>query len=209
MGLVDGPGIRVVIFMQGCPLRCLFCHNPDTWKKNENYLTTSKEIVDTVRKYRSYIEDNGGITLSGGEPLYQSEFTLDILKMCKKAGIHTCLDTSGVGYDKKYLEDILKYTDLIILDIKAIDEDNYKKMTGKSMEEFNYFLNKVQKLQKKLWLRQVIVPTINDDIDYIKRLKKYISKIRNVEKVELLPYHTMGVDKYKKLNLKYRLDNIE
>ena len=209
MGLVDGPGIRVVIFIQGCPLRCLFCHNPDTWKKNENYLTTSKEIVDTVRKYRSYIEDNGGITLSGGEPLYQSEFTLDILKMCKKAGIHTCLDTSGVGYDKKYLEDILKYTDLIILDIKAIDEDNYKKMTGKSMEEFNYFLNKVQKLQKKLWLRQVIVPTINDDIDYIKRLKKYISKIRNVEKVELLPYHTMGVDKYKKLNLKYRLDNIE
>ena len=209
MGLVDGPGIRVVIFMQGCPLRCLFCHNPDTWKKNENYLTTSKEIVDTVRKYRSYIEDNGGITLSGGEPLYQSEFTLDILKMCKKAGIHTCLDTSGVGYDKKYLEDILKYTDLIILDIKAIDEDNYKKMTGKSMEEFNYFLNKVQKLQKKLWLRQVIVPTINDDIDYIKRLKKYISKIRNVEKVELLPYHTMGVDKYKKLNIKYRLDNIE
>lgn len=209
MGLVDGPGIRVVIFMQGCPLRCLFCHNPDTWKKSENYLTTSKEIVDTVRKYRSYIEDNGGITLSGGEPLYQSEFTLDILKMCKKAGIHTCLDTSGVGYDKKYLEDILKYTDLIILDIKAIDEDNYKKMTGKSMEEFNYFLNKLQKLQKKLWLRQVIVPTINDDIDYIKRLKKYISKIRNVEKVELLPYHTMGVDKYKKLNLKYRLDNIE
>lgn len=209
MGLVDGPGIRVVIFMQGCPLRCLFCHNPDTWEKGQNYLTTSKEIVDTVRKYRSYIEENGGITLSGGEPLYQSEFTLDILKMCKKAGIHTCLDTSGVGYDKKHLEDILKYTDLIILDIKAIDEDNYSKMTGKSMEEFNYFLTKVQKLQKKLWLRQVIVPTINDNVEYIKRLKKYISKIQNVEKVELLPYHTMGVDKYKKLNLKYRLDNIE
>lgn len=209
MGLVDGPGIRIVIFMQGCPLRCLFCHNPDTWKKDENYLTTSKEIVDTVRKYRGYIEENGGITLSGGEPLYQSEFTLDILKMCKKCGIHTCIDTSGVGYDKKFLEDILKYTDLIILDIKAIDENNYKKMTGKSMEEFNYFLTQAQKLQKKLWLRQVIVPTINDNVEYIKRLKKYISKIQNVEKVELLPYHTMGVDKYKKLNLKYRLDNIE
>lgn len=209
MGLVDGPGIRIVIFMQGCPLRCLFCHNPDTWKKDENYLTTSKEIVDTVRKYRGYIEENGGITLSGGEPLYQSEFTLDILKMCKKFGIHTCIDTSGVGYDKKFLEDILKYTDLIILDIKAIDENNYKKMTGKSMEEFNYFLIQAQKLQKKLWLRQVIVPTINDNVEYIKRLKKYISKIQNVEKVELLPYHTMGVDKYKKLNLKYRLDNIE
>ena len=199
MGLVDGPGIRVVIFMQGCPLRCLFCHNPDTWNKNENYLTTSKEVVDTVRKYRSYIEDNGGITLSGGEPLYQSAFTLDILKMSKKAGINTCLDTSGVGYDKDLLDDILKYTDLVILDIKSIYEDGYLKMTGKTMDEFNHFLKKVQQMNKKLWLRQVIVPNINDNIDYIK----------NIEKVELLPYHTMGKEKYKKLNLKYRLENTD
>ncbi len=209
MGLLDGPGIRIVVFMQGCPLRCLFCHNPDTWEKEKNYLTTSKEIVDTVRKYRSYIEDNGGITLSGGEPLYQSEFTLDILKKCKKAFIHTCLDTSGVGYDKKYLDDILKYTDLIILDIKAIDPNNYKKITGKDMEDFNYFLKRVEKMQKKLWLRQVIVPTINDNQDYVKKLKKYISKIKNVEKVELLPYHTMGIKKYESLNIKYRLSNVE
>lgn len=209
MGLLDGPGIRIVVFMQGCPLRCLFCHNPDTWEKEKNYLTTSKEIVDTVRKYRSYIEDNGGITLSGGEPLYQSEFTLDILKKCKKASIHTCLDTSGVGYDKNYLDDILKYTDLIILDIKAIDPNNYKKITGKDMEDFNYFLKKVEKMQKKLWLRQVIVPTINDNQDYVKKLKKYISKIKNVEKVELLPYHTMGIKKYESLNIKYRLSNVE
>ena len=208
MGLVDGPGIRVVIFMQGCPLRCLFCHNPDTWNKNENYLTTTKEVVDTVRKYRSYFEDNGGITLSGGEPLYQSEFTLDILKTCKKAGIHTCLDTSGTGYEKKILEEILKYTDLVILDIKAIEEDAYYKMTGKSMAEFNCFLDLVQEMDKKLWLRQVIVPSINDNVQYIQNLKKYISKIKNVEKIELLPYHKMGIEKYNKLNLKYRLDKI-
>lgn len=207
MGLVDGPGIRVVIFMQGCPLRCFFCHNPDTWNKNENYLTTSKEVVDTVRKYRSYIEENGGITLSGGEPLYQSAFTLDILKKSKKSGINTCLDTSGVGYDKNLLDDILKYTDLVILDIKSIYEDKYLKMTGKNMDEFNYFLKKVQDMDKKLWLRQVIVPDINDNIDYINDLKKYISKIKNVEKIELLPYHTMGKEKYKKLNLKYRLED--
>lgn len=207
MGLVDGPGIRVVIFMQGCPLRCLFCHNPDTWNKNENYLTTSKEVVDTVRKYRNYIEENGGITLSGGEPLYQSAFTLDILKTCKKAGINTCLDTSGVGYDKDLLDDILKYTDLVILDIKSIYEDDYLKMTGKNIDEFNYFLKRLQDMNKKLWLRQVIVPNINDNINYIKDLKKYVSKIKNVEKVELLPYHTMGKEKYEKLNLKYRLED--
>ena len=122
MGLVDGPGIRVVVFLQGCPLRCVFCHNPDTWEKGKNFLTTSDDVVNTVRKYRSYIEENGGITLSGGEPLFQSEFTLDILKKCKKAGIHTVLDTSGTGYDKELLEEILEYTDLVILDIKAINK---------------------------------------------------------------------------------------
>lgn len=209
MGLVDGPGIRVIIFMQGCPLRCLFCHNPDTWEKGNNHLTTSDEIVNTVRKYRSYIEDNGGITLSGGEPLFQSEFTLDILKKCKKAGIHTCLDTSGTGYNKKILKEILKYTDLVMLDIKAIESDAYKKITGKSIGEFNYFLDQVQNLNKELWLRQVIVPNINDNIDYINKLAKYIKNIKNVSKVELLPYHTLGVEKYQKLGIKYRLNNID
>lgn len=209
MGLVDGPGIRVVVFMQGCPLRCLFCHNPDTWEKGKNFLTTSDDVVNTVRKYRSYIEDNGGITLSGGEPLFQSEFTLDILKKCKKAGIHTALDTSGTGYDKSLLEEILKYTDLVILDIKAINKVSYKKITGYDIDDFNYFVDILNKLNKKVWLRQVIIPTINDTEKYIKDLKKYIKKIKNVERLDLLPYHTMGVSKYKKLNIKYRLDGIE
>ncbi len=209
MGLVDGPGIRVVVFLQGCPLRCLFCHNPDTWEKGKNFLTTSDDVVNTVRKYRSYIEDNGGITLSGGEPLFQSEFTLDILKKCKKAGIHTALDTSGTGYDKGLLEEILKYTDLVILDIKAINKTNYKKITGYDIDDFNYFVDILNKLNKKVWLRQVIIPTINDNEKYIKDLKKYMKKIKNVERIDLLPYHTMGVSKYKKLNIKYRLDGIE
>ena len=206
LGLADGPGVRIVVFMQGCPLRCLFCHNPDTWEKNINHLVESDEIVNTVRKYRNFIEASGGITLSGGEPLYQSEFTLDILKKCKKAGFHTALDTSGNGYNKELLDEILKYTDLILLDIKALTNSKYKKMTGKPIDEFNYFLDKIQKLNKKIWIRQVIVPNINDTEDYILKLKKYLSKIKNIERIDLLPYHNMGLDKYKKLNMKYRLE---
>ena len=206
MGLADGPGLRIVVFMQGCPLRCLFCHNPDTWERENNLFTTSDEIVNTVRKYRNFIEQNGGVTLSGGEPLFQSEFTLDILKKCKKSGFHTALDTSGTGYNSELLDEILKYTDLVLLDIKAFTNSSYKKMTGNDMAEFNYFLDKIQKKNKKIWIRQVIVPGINDTKDYILKLKKYLSKIKNIERIDLLPYHNMGLDKYKKLNLKYRLD---
>ena len=208
MGLVDGPGIRVVVFMQGCFLRCLFRHNPETWQKTSEMVLTSKEVVDEVRKYRPYIEKDGGVTFSGGEPLFQSEFLLESLKLCKKAGIHTCIDTSGTGYDKKYLEEILKYTDLVILDIKAIDDNKYKEMTGMSIDEFNYFYETLNKQNKKVWLRQVIVPTINDSEEYILKLKEYIKKINNVEKVELLPYHTMGIEKYEKLGIEYRLKEI-
>lgn len=208
MGLVDGPNIRVVVFMQGCPLRCLFCHNPETWKSGINKKTTSKEIVDEVRKYRPYIEMGGGVTFSGGEPLFQSEFLLDMLKLCKKAGIHTCIDTSGTGYDKKIIKDILKYTDLVILDIKAIEEDSYLKITGKDINDFNYFKDLLKENNNKIWLRQVIVPGINDNEEYILKLKQYIKQFENVEKIELLPYHTLGIEKYDKLKLKYRLDGI-
>lgn len=209
MGLVDGPNIRIVIFMQGCSLRCSFCHNPDTWRVRINKKISSKEIVDIVRKYRPYIELGGGVTFSGGEPLLQSEFLLDMLKLCKKAGIHTCIDTSGTGYDINYLDQILKYTDLVILDIKSIDEKNYKKITGKSMDMFNLFTEKLIKNNNKIWLRQVIIPTINDTEEYILNLKEYIKKFNNVEKIELLPYHNMGVEKYNKLKIKYKLDGID
>ena len=204
LGLVDGEGIRVVVFMQGCPLRCLFCHNPDTWFEGKDK-KTSKEIVDVVRKYRPFIEDGGGVTFSGGEPLYQSEFLLDMLKLCKKAGINTCIDTSGTGYTKELLDDILKYTDLVILDIKAMENSSYKKITGKPITEFEYFKEKLNNTNVKVWLRQVIVPGINDTEEYILQLKEYIKTFNNVKRVELLPYHTMGVNKYEKLGIEYRL----
>ncbi len=209
MGLVDGPNIRIVVFMQGCSLRCSFCHNPDTWEKNKNKKVTSKDIVDVIRKYRPYIELGGGVTFSGGEPLVQSQFLLEMLKLCKKAGIHTCIDTSGTGYDLNIIDDILKYTDLVILDIKAIDDTNYKKITGQNMNMFNTFIEKLKSHNNKLWLRQVIIPTINDNEEYILKLKEYIKQFNNVEKVELLPYHTMGYEKYKKLKIKYKLEGIE
>ena len=205
MGLVDGPGIRVVVFMQGCPLRCLFCHNPETWNKKSDNKMTSKQIVDEVRKYRPYIEKDGGVTFSGGEPLLQTEYLLEMLKLCKNAGLHTCIDTSGTGYSKEYLDEVLKYTDLVILDIKAIDDASYKGITGKEIDDFNYFVERLNKNNNKIWLRQVIVPGINDNEEYILKLKKYIKKFKNIEKIELLPYHSMGIEKYKKLNLKYRL----
>ena len=148
------------------------------------------------------------MTFSGGEPLFQSEFLLEMLEMCKKAAISTCIDTSGTGYDKKLLSDILKYTDLVLLDIKGIDKTGYKKMTGKDIDEFEYFKNILNESNKKVWIRQVIVPGINDTEEYILGLKEYIKDIKNIENIELLPYHTMGVSKYKKMNIKYRLDGV-
>ena len=209
LGTVDGPGLRFVVFLQGCNLRCKCCHNPDTWESASNLKLDANEVVNEIRKYRPYIEIGGGVTFSGGEPLLQSEFLLEMLKLCKKAGIHTCIDTSGTGYSRKYLDDILKYTDLVILDIKAIKENKYKKITKRNMDMFNYFIECLKKSGNKLWIRQVIIPGINDTEEYIKELKEYIKQFDNVEKVELLPYHTLGIEKYKKLNIKYELSNVE
>lgn len=202
MGLVDGPGIRFVVFLKGCKLRCLFCHNPETWTMKDALKITSEELLKKILKYKNYYVD-GGVTFSGGEPLLQPEFLIDILKKCKMVNLHTALDTSGVGVGM--YEEILKYTDLVILDIKAIDNEGFKLMTNHNIDEFNKFLSVCQELNKKLWLRQVIVPGINDTEEYILKLKDFIKNIKNVEKVELLPYHLYGVDKYKKLGIDYKL----
>ena len=210
LGLVDGPGIRVVVFMQGCKLRCKFCHNPDTWFKEKNLSIEPEELVGIIRKYRPYFEDsNGGVTFSGGEPLFQSEFLKETLIICKKAGIHTCLDTSGTGYNPEDLDEIFKRTDLFLLDIKAIEPDKYEEITGSKMDEFNYFKEKLNQSSKDVWLRQVIVPGINDTKEYILKLNEYIKTFNNVKKVELLPYHTMGVKKYKELGINYPLEGVE
>lgn len=209
LGTLDGPGIRFVVFFQGCKLRCLYCHNPETWNINSGDAIeiSPQELVEKVEKYKNYYGEDGGVTFSGGEPLLQPEFLLECLRLCKEKNIHTCLDTAGFGFGE--YDEILKLTDLVILDVKAIDENEYTKITGLKMKKFYEFLEAVQKHNKKLWLRQVIVPNINDDRDHILKLKQFASTIKNVEKIELLPYKTIGVHKYKTLNLPYRLEGVE
>lgn len=198
----DGPGVRTVIFFNGCKLRCLFCHNPETWIRKEDNITV-KELYEKIIKFKPYFGDNGGVTFSGGEPLLHSEFVIELSKLLKQDNINIALDTAGVG-NSDY-EELLKYIDLVILDIKDYREEDYKKMTGLDMKKFKEFLELIQILNKKIWIRQVIVPGINDNKEYILGLKEYIKNIKNVENIELLPYHTMAIDKYKKLNIDYIL----
>ena len=202
MGLVDGPGIRFVVFMQGCHLRCLFCHNPETWKLNTGLEITSDELMKRILKYKNYFGEEGGVTFSGGEPLIQTDFLIDILKKCKKNYIHTCLDTAGFGGTNN--EEVLKYTDLVMMDIKALEPDKYFKLVGQRIEQSLEFLNLCRRLKKRLWIRQVIIPGINDNEDYIRKLKNFL-KDYEVEKVEFLPYTTIGIPKYEQLNIPYRL----
>lgn len=207
MGLVDGPGIRYVVFMQGCFLRCAYCHNPETWDINgESEVLSPQQLTGKIKRFKNYFGEDGGVTFSGGEPLLQPQFLIECLKLCKKEGINTALDTSGVGFGD--YDEILSLVDLVILDIKAVKEDDYKKITGKKMDKFNQFLSACQRHKSRLWLRQVIVPGINDNEENIKELALYISKIENVEKVELLPYKTFGVYKYQDLKIKYRLQGV-
>lgn len=201
LGLLDGPGIRVVVFMNGCPLRCKFCHNPEMWKMGENNYTVD-ELVERLLRYQPYIKNNGGITFSGGEPLLQSKYLLEVCKKLKEHNIHIALDTSGTGH---YDHNLLDYIDLVIYDIKAIDKDKYQDLVNYDIRESLAFLEECQKRNKDLWLRQVIVPGINDTNEYILELKEYIKNIKNVKKVELLPYHNMAISKYEKLKVPYVL----
>lgn len=211
MGLVDGPGIRVVVFMQGCTLRCLYCHNPDTWTLDGNKDAldfTPEELVNKISRFRSYFEKSGGgVTFSGGDPLKQPEFLKETLKLCKEAGIHTTLDTSGVGFGD--YEEILKYTDLVLYDVKHLTREGYKDMTGIEIDETQKFLEACKKMGTKMWIRQVVVPGKTDIEEYIRELGKFIKTLDNVEKVELLPYHLLGVNKYETLGIKYRLEGLE
>ncbi len=208
MGLVDGPGIRFVVFMQGCQLRCKYCHNPETWDINQKKnLVSPQELVDKIVRYKSYYGKDGGVTFSGGEPLLQPDFLIECLKLCKDNGIHTCLDTAGVSIGKE--EEVLKNVDLVIFDVKAVDEKDYKELTGQDISKSLKFLKLCQKLEKKMWLRQVIVPGFNDTEANVLKLKNFANKLKNIEKIELLPYKTIGVHKYKELNIPYRLEGLE
>lgn len=214
MGLVDGPGIRYVVFLQGCMLRCKYCHNPETWDENGKcQMVSAEELVNKISRYKSYFGEEGGVTFSGGEPLLQPEFLIECLKLCKEKGIHTALDTAGKSRaSESQLNEILSLVDLVILDIKAVEEEDYKELTGQDMTAFKHFVTLLNKHDNKLWLRQVIVPGINDCGVKILELKYFIAdnfKKENILKIELLPYKSIGVHKYKTLGLKYRLEGVE
>jgi pyruvate formate lyase activating enzyme len=208
MGLVDGPGIRTVIFFKGCNLRCAYCHNPDTWNFSGGTMYSPEELLKKILRYKPYFDkSNGGVTFSGGEVLLQPEFLKEILKLCKENNIHTTIDTAGYGYGD--YEEIFKYTDLVLLDIKQVDDISYKKLTGKNKQGLDDFLKACEKSGKKLWIRHVVVPGITDSKEHIEKLVAIIKSIKNVDKVELLPYHTLGVSKYSELNIDYRLKGIK
>lgn len=211
-GTVDGPGIRFVIFLKGCPLRCLYCHNPDTWTFEQATLYESDDLIKEALKYKGYWGSQGGITLTGGEPLLQFDFILELLTKFKKLGIHTALDTSGCLYNKdvqdKYLE-LIKYVDLFLLDIKHIDNQEHIKLTGKGNNNILEFAKFLSDNNKDMWIRHVLVPGITLNDEYLLKLKQFISTLKTVKKVEVLPYHTLGVNKYHNLGIPYPLEGVK
>lgn len=207
MGLVDGPGIRTVIFLQGCRLRCRYCHNPDTWELcGKGTLEPPEEIADRLMRFKPYYGADGGVTFSGGEPLLQKEFLTEVLALCKSRGIHTCLDTAGAGCGG--YREILKNTDLVLLDVKHYTPEGYKAVTGQSMDAYAEFLETVQSMEIPLWLRHVAVPGLTDGESHLAGLAEYIKGIRNVKRVELLPYHVLGVPKYHAMGIPYSLEGV-
>lgn len=209
MGTVDGPGIRFVVFLQGCPLRCKYCHNPDTWNIGEKKIQESAEdTLKKIKRYKNYFGKKGGVTVTGGEPLVQSDYVLELFKLCKQEGIHTALDTSGYIFNEK-VKEILEYTDLVLLDIKALDKEMYKDLTRVELDNTLKFLNYLQEIKKVVWIRHVVVPNITDDNKLLEETAKFLSKFDNIELVEILPYHTLGVFKYKELGIEYPLEGVE
>lgn len=213
-GAVDGPGIRFVIFLKGCNMRCKYCHNPDTWfgKYYEN--KTAEELISKALKYKTYWKKEGGITVSGGDPLLQIDFLIELFTLAKKYGINTCIDTSGEPFNdnEDYLEKLdklLNLTDLVILDLKEMNNEKHKWLTSKSNENILKFAKYLSDKNKKMWIRHVLVPTITDDENDLIELKKFVRTLNNVEKFEILPYHSFGTFKYKELNLPYQLLDIK
>ena len=213
-GTVDGPGIRFVTFLQGCPLRCKYCHNPDTWLGGGTEYS-AEDVAARILRYRNYFGDNGGATVSGGEPLLQIDFVTELFTLLKAKGVHTCVDTSGITFDKdsaesvKKHEKLLEVTDLVLLDIKHIDGDKHRELTGKDNARTLAFAKFLSEKGKKTWIRHVLVPGYTDDDEALKRLKAFIDTLQTVERVEVLPYHTMGEVKYEKLGYDYALKGVK
>lgn len=206
-GTVDGPGVRFVVFFQGCPMRCAYCHNPDTWDKNGGTLMEASEIIDRVVRNIDFYT-TGGLTATGGEPLWQMDFLIELFTLAKEHGIHTTLDTSGITFSEKNKPDfdkLMQVTDLVMLDIKHMFPEEHKKLTGHSSESVFAFADYLKALDKPVWIRHVVVPGITFDEKELTALGKYLKTLTNLKKLEILPYHSMGKVKYESLNIPYPL----
>lgn len=213
-GSVDGPGVRYIIFLQGCQMRCQFCHNPDTWKMEGENMQTSDEVLKKALRYKSYWKKQGGITVSGGEPLLQIDFMLELFQKAKAQGIHMVMDTCGNPFTREEpffskFQELMAYTDLVLLDIKHIDEQAHKELTGWSNTNIIDMAKYLAEIQKPVWIRHVLVPTKNAKDEELLRLDRFIKTLPNVERVEVLPYHTLGIYKWKELGYDYPLEGVK
>lgn len=213
-GSVDGPGIRFLIFLQGCPMRCQFCHNPDSWKTGIGEERTADELLDQAERFRAYWGDNGGITVSGGEALLQIDFLLELFEKAKQRGIGTCLDTSAQLFTRKSpffekFERLMELTDTVLLDIKHIDDEEHRKLTRHSNANILDCARYLSEIDKPVWIRHVLIPGVTDKDEYLVRLRDFLSTLHNIERIEVLPYHTLGVYKYEKLGIDYPLKDVQ
>lgn len=212
-GSVDGPGTRFIIFLKGCHMRCRYCHNPDTWNLSSGDMRTADELLDTAERYREYWGDDGGITVSGGDPLVQIDFVLELFEKAKERGINTCLDTSAQPFSREEpffgkFQRLIRYTDTVLLDIKEIDEEKHKWLTGWTNKNILDCAEYLSEQGVDMWIRHVLVPGITDNEDELRRTREFIDSLKTVKKVEVLPYHTLGTFKYESLNIPYTLKDV-
>ena len=213
-GTVDGPGVRFVIFLQGCPMRCQYCHNPDTWKMRSGAVRSAESLIKEYQRNAPYYT-KGGITVTGGEALMQIDFLLELFQLAKQKNIHTCLDTSGITFPeketsyKKKLDALMELTDLVLLDIKHIDPAEHKKLTGYDNSRILAFARYLAEKNIPVWVRHVVVPGITDDPEYLSQLGAFLGTLPNIKALDVLPYHIMGITKYEQLGIPYPLEGIE
>ena len=212
-GTVDGPGVRYVVFVQGCPMRCAYCHNPDTWEMNAGTLTEPSYIIEQYERNKGFYSE-GGITVTGGEPLMQIDFLIELFTLAKEKGIHTCIDTSGIAFNPnneeyvKKVDKLLPLTNLIMLDIKHIDPEKHKELTQQPNDGILAFAKYIDEKAVDIWIRHVVVPGITDDDVYLEKLGYFIGGLKNLKALDVLPYHTMGKPKYEKLGIEYKLKDV-